>query len=950
MTSHLPMKTLNLQSRCAELACSGRSAASKQVAVLITKWNPQDHAIQGCPCRVCCQPTLKRRALQVLGTLADAHQISIASCGDVRLRDLRQAVAKAFRRLSSAFFEGQDPRVYGARKVISAQLLAERQRQKRWDRKFIDNTGLRRSRLEKMQALEEEHGGDVPVLLDGVAADRGGDDDAAATLQAGTIAIPALTDAEETSPVRTGASVLSVGLEIASGVDVAAVEGAVAGGSGGAAFVTAGESDMDSFSAARKLEGQTSAAVQRLEAMADVLAGASAAGAASSASAPASADADADSGAGDGDKGAMAIAAAAAAAAGVLISAGGSGVGEGGTPGTLHEPKACYRCHARFVRLHHFYASMCPACAEVSWAKRRQTTDLRGRVAVVTGARVKIGFNVAVRLLRCGASVIIVSRFPADCAARYAAEKAAAAWGGRVHVYGVDLRATPLLEMWCAWLYRRYSHLDMIINNACQTIRRPPAYYAHLLEEELCAHERAGAALPQGQRRMLRPYFDFLRWAKIAAERGVAAADAEWEAVRERRRRRRAEAEPAVGGGAGTGSGGAALGPVPPELVGFAEEDEGLPVGWDSGAAGGGSASSDEFAGDGWKAVAGIVAPSRLGDAPAAASDAAEAGDDLPAGLSPAGSTAGTVTGPGPAAAAAATAAATARAGAPSTGVGMVVTGSGSVPLAPAPLLSQVSAAPEDALTDMSLFPKGATDVNGQQLDLRRVNSWMLRMHQVSTAEAAEVFTINALAPFVMTGKLKALLLQPAPEGNPTRAQGCSPVVDVLGKRSFTWKRDVSGEDASALAAERARAMAGNAAGPTDYEGWEVRPDRFIVQVSAMEGKFGRRKQPTHPHTNAAKAALNMMVKTSAQDYARDRVFMVAADTGWINPEQPVELAKTIAKANHFQTPIDEVDAAARILDPILAPVEARRLGKAKGPDAMPPWGVFLKDFAVSEW
>jgi hypothetical protein len=63
-----------------------------------------------------------------------------------------------------------------------------------------------------------------------------------------------------------------------------------------------------------------------------------------------------------------------------------------------------------------------------------------------------------------------------------------------------------------------------------------------------------------------------------------------------------------------------------------------------------------------------------------------------------------------------------------------------------------------------------------------------------------------------------------------------------------------------------------------------------------------------------------------------------------------VELAKTIAKANHFQTPIDEVDAAARILDPILAPVEARRLGKCKGVDAMPSWGVFLKDFAVSEW
>ncbi len=135
-----------------------------------------------------------------------------------------------------------------------------------------------------------------------------------------------------------------------------------------------------------------------------------------------------------------------------------------------------------------------------------------------------------------------------------------------------------------------------------------------------------------------------------------------------------------------------------------------------------------------------------------------------------------------------------------------------------------------------------------------------------------------------------------------------------------------------------------------DYSTWEVRPDRFVVQVSAMEGKFNRRKQPTHPHTNAAKAALNMMVKTSAKDYAKDRIFMNAVDTGWINPEQPVELAKEIAAANHFQTPIDEIDAAARILDPILAPVETRRLGRALGPDNMPPWGVFLKEFAETEW
>lgn len=54
---------------------------------------------------------------------------------------------------------------------------------------------------------------------------------------------------------------------------------------------------------------------------------------------------------------------------------------------------------------------------------------------------------------------------------------------------------------------------------------------------------------------------------------------------------------------------------------------------------------------------------------------------------------------------------------------------------------------------------------------------------------------------------------------------------------------------------------------------------RFIINVSAMEGKFNRSKTPNHPQTNMAKAALNMMTRTSAQDYAEDLIFMNCADT-----------------------------------------------------------------------
>ena len=89
-----------------------------------------------------------------------------------------------------------------------------------------------------------------------------------------------------------------------------------------------------------------------------------------------------------------------------------------------------------------------------------------------------------------------------------------------------------------------------------------------------------------------------------------------------------------------------------------------------------------------------------------------------------------------------------------------------------------------------------------------------------------------------------------------------------------------------------------------------------------------------------AKAALNMMTRTSAADLAKAHVHMVAVDTGWINDEKPVHLAAGHAREAHFQTPIDEVDAAARILDPVFSGVET----------GAPVFGVFLKDFKESEW
>eukprot|EP01050_Picozoa_sp_SAG11_P005140 SAG11_NODE_350_length_10389_cov_6.616618_5_plen_150_part_00 len=118
---------------------------------------------------------------------------------------------------------------------------------------------------------------------------------------------------------------------------------------------------------------------------------------------------------------------------------------------------------------------------------------------------------------------------------------------------------------------------------------------------------------------------------------------------------------------------------------------------------------------------------------------------------------------------------------------------------------------------------------------------------------------------------------------------------------------------------------------------------RFVVNVSAMEGKFYRTKTASHPHTNMAKAALNMLTRTSAADYQASGIYMNSVDTGWINDENPLQKASRLA-AEGFQTPLDEVDAAARILDPVV-------VGLAREPGERRLYaGLFLKDYALTEW
>ncbi|WP_214106445.1 SDR family NAD(P)-dependent oxidoreductase [Acrocarpospora catenulata] len=369
----------------------------------------------------------------------------------------------------------------------------------------------------------------------------------------------------------------------------------------------------------------------------------------------------------------------------------------GGVPAqrALLGVRRCYVCKAGYREVHPDYHLLCPECAQENLIRRHARCDLRGRRAVVTGGRVKIGFQVALKLLRDGAEVLVTTRFPGDAARRFAAVRDCQDWLARLHIHGVDLLDLAGVAGLLDSVHQRFDHLDILVNNAAQTIRRPAAYYREV------------------------------RSAESEPLRGLAA---------------RIDVTGAV----------AAL---PPALPG--------------------------------KPVAELE----------------------------------------------------------------------------------------------SLFPAGRADETGQPLDLRERNSWSLRLHEVEPAEWLEAQLVNAFAPFLLTSRLRGLL----------------------------------------------------AASPY--------PDRYVVQVSAMEGSFSRtHKTVRHPHTNMAKAALNMLTRTAAADYAAAGIHMNSVDTGWVTDERPYP-EKTAQRAAGFRPPLDVIDGAARVYDPIVRGVGGR-----------PVSGLFLKDYRPVEW
>jgi NAD(P)-dependent dehydrogenase (short-subunit alcohol dehydrogenase family) len=401
----------------------------------------------------------------------------------------------------------------------------------------------------------------------------------------------------------------------------------------------------------------------------------------------------------------------------------------------LQTPRNCYVCKTEFTKLHHFYDTMCTECGDFNYAKRFQTADLRGQVAVITGSRLKIGYHITLMCLRAGATVVATTRFPVDSALRFSKEADFTEWGHRLKIHGLDLRHIPSVEIFCNFIEQKYDRLDILINNAAQTVRRPAGFYAHLMQNE----ERPIESLPKFAKDLLSDHDNCLQELKA--------------------------------------------------LTTTVSPNQNMPVTWHG----------------------------------------------------------------------------------PEPGIGLRASAK----------LSQIPYSFDNTLVAKEVFPEGQLDADLQQVDLRKTNSWRLKLGEIETTEMIEVQLVNSVAPFVLCNRLSEIM-----------------------------KKDITGK-------------------------------KHIINVTAMEGKFHRFfKASRHPHTNMAKAALNMLTHTASDDLSKHGIYINAVDTGWVTDEDPVDLAKHKAEVHDFQPPLDIVDGAARVMDPLFDGINT---GKH--------WcGKFLKDYRPIDW
>ncbi|WNI36078.1 SDR family NAD(P)-dependent oxidoreductase [Chryseobacterium sp. SG20098] len=150
----------------------------------------------------------------------------------------------------------------------------------------------------------------------------------------------------------------------------------------------------------------------------------------------------------------------------------------------LQIPKNCYCCNQSYQYAHSFYSRLCPVCAGENYEKRFETADLTGRNLILTGGRVKVGFATALKVLRSGANLVLTTRFPALAMELMQQEADYENWKNRLWIYGLDLRNLKAIQDFIDFYKLNFDTLDILINNAAQTIKYPDEYYLPIIKRE----------------------------------------------------------------------------------------------------------------------------------------------------------------------------------------------------------------------------------------------------------------------------------------------------------------------------------------------------------------------------------------------------------------------------------------------------------------------------------
>ena len=377
----------------------------------------------------------------------------------------------------------------------------------------------------------------------------------------------------------------------------------------------------------------------------------------------------------------------------------------------------CYICKEKLLpeKIHKFYGNMCTKCGEYNYSYRTLNLDLSGRIAIVTGGRVKIGYYIGLKLLSYGCKVIITTRFPKDSLFKYQQDPYYEKWKNNLIIYPIDFRIFESTIKFINYIKENFSHIDILINNAAQTLRRSSSYYKYLLPIETIEINEEN-----NKKIITTDYISILKSnSKIMSNKQELLNSL-----------------------------------IPLENKKYLDFNEILPL--------------------------------------------------------------------------------------------SVIT-------------SQLKIMEEKYQPSITMI---GTD--GQPYDFTGgKNSWNFEFDEIPFQEFTEVQIINAWTPYYLCSKLKPL----------------------MEKSPF--------------------------------------PDKYIVNVTVVEGMFNHYKRTTHVHTNTAKAALNMFTRTCGKYLKNNGIYMTCVDTGWVSYMDEMnklvnDNKKEIFENKFTDVPLDELDGAMRVLQPII--------------------------------